>query len=77
MRIRIDVDACQGHNRCAMTYPEIFGVHDDVTAFVHVDQIPREWEKGRCWQSRIAPSVPSASPNDHAILEARAPSWQR
>ena len=45
MRIRIDVDACQGHNRCAMTYPEIFDVHDDVKAFVHVDQIPREWEE--------------------------------
>jgi ferredoxin len=45
MHIRIDVDACQGHNRCALTYPEIFDVDDDVKAFVHVDKIPPEWEE--------------------------------
>ena len=45
MHIRIDVDACQGHNRCALAYPEIFDVDDDVKAFVHVDKIPPEWEE--------------------------------
>ena len=40
MHIRIDIDACQGHSRCAMTYPEIFDVDDDAKAFVHVDHIP-------------------------------------
>ena len=44
MRVRIDVDACQGHSRCAMAYPEIFDVDDDAKAFVHVDNIPPEWE---------------------------------
>ena len=44
MHLRIDVDACQGHSRCAMTYPEIFDVDDDAKAFVLVDNIPPEWE---------------------------------
>lgn len=44
MRIRIERDACQGHCRCAMTYPEIFDVDDEAKAFVHVDHIPPEWE---------------------------------
>ena len=44
MRVRIDLDACQGHSRCALTYPEIFDVDDDAKAFVHVESIPPEWE---------------------------------
>ena len=44
MHVRIDVDACQGHSRCAMTYPEIFDVDDDAKAFVNVNNIPPEWE---------------------------------
>ena len=47
MRIRIDVDACQGHNRCAMTYPEIFDVHDDAKAFVHVEKFLRNGKTRR------------------------------
>ena len=44
MRVRIDLDACQGHSRCALAYPEIFDVDDDAKAFVHVENIPPEWE---------------------------------
>lgn len=44
MHVRIDADACQGHSRCALTYPEIFDVDDDAKAFVLVDDIPAEWE---------------------------------
>ena len=44
MRVRIERDACQGHSRCAMTYPEIFDVDDDAKAFVDVDHILPEWE---------------------------------
>ena len=44
MRIQIDVDACQGHSRCAMAYPEIFDVDDDAKAFVRLDDIPPEWK---------------------------------
>ena len=44
MRVRIDVNACQGHSRCALAYPEIFDVDDDAKAFVHIGGIPPEWE---------------------------------
>jgi len=44
MRVRIDLDACQGHSRCALTYPEIFDVDDDAKAFVRVDDIAPDWE---------------------------------
>jgi len=44
MRLRIDQGACQGHNRCAAAYPEIFDLDDDAKALVHIDEIPPEWE---------------------------------
>ena len=44
MRVRIDLDACQGHSRCALAYPEIFDVDDDAKAFVRVESIPPEWK---------------------------------
>ena len=44
MRARIDLDACQGHSRCALAYPEIFDVDDDAKAFVRVESIPPEWK---------------------------------
>ena len=44
MRPRIDTDACQGHSRCALSYPEVFDVDDDAKAFVRVDSVPPEWK---------------------------------
>ncbi|BBX47339.1 hypothetical protein GCM10009641_15370 [Mycobacterium cookii] len=44
MQLRIDVDACQGHSRCALAYPEIFDVDDDAKAVVLVEHIPPEWQ---------------------------------
>ncbi len=32
MRVRIDQQACQGHNRCYMLAPELFDVDDEGTA---------------------------------------------
>lgn len=43
MRVRIDADACQGHSRCALNFPEIFDVNDDAKAFVLVDNPGPEW----------------------------------
>ena len=33
MRVRVDQQACQGHNRCHMLAPELFDVDDAGTAF--------------------------------------------
>ncbi|WP_374022306.1 ferredoxin [Mycobacterium sp. HNNTM2301] len=44
MRLRIDLEACQGHSRCALAHPDIFDVDDDAKAFVRVDNIPPQWE---------------------------------
>lgn len=35
---------CQGHSRCHATYPEMFDIDDEGTAFVTVESIPPEWE---------------------------------
>ena len=37
MRVRVDQEACQGHNRCYMLAPELFDVDDAGTAFERGD----------------------------------------
>ncbi|MEE6136122.1 ferredoxin [Mycobacterium sp. 050128] len=44
MRVHVDRDMCQGHSRCLATYPELFDIDDEGTAFVVVENIPPEWE---------------------------------
>ena len=48
MRVVIDADVCQGHARCQLTAPELFGLSDDdghafVVAGV-ADPVPAELE---------------------------------
>ena len=45
MRIVLDRDACQGHNRCYLLAPELFDVDDDGYAVLLVDgTVPTELE---------------------------------
>ena len=45
MRIRIDQDKCQGHNRCYMLAPELFDVDDEGYAILLIDgEVPAELE---------------------------------
>ncbi|MES3635616.1 ferredoxin [Mycobacterium intracellulare] len=44
MKLRVDAEMCQGHSRCHATYPEMFDIDDEGTAFVTVESIPPEWE---------------------------------
>jgi len=37
MRIRVDLDRCQGHSRCYSLAPEVFDVDDDGFAVVLVE----------------------------------------
>lgn len=45
MRVRLDTEKCQGHNRCYALAPELFDVDDYGTAVLLVDgEIPSELE---------------------------------
>jgi ferredoxin len=46
MRIQIDSDTCQGHNRCYALAPELFDVDDYGSAIVlHDAMVPTELEE--------------------------------
>lgn len=40
MRVAVDKEKCQGHNRCVALAPEVFDVDDDGLAVVLLDSIP-------------------------------------
>jgi len=45
MRVRVDADACHGHQSCAIAAPEVFGADDYGNAVVLVEgDIPVELE---------------------------------
>lgn len=45
MRIHLDRDACQGHNRCYLLAPELFDVDDEGYAVLLVEgDVPAELE---------------------------------
>lgn len=45
MKIRLDRDLCQGHNRCYLIAPELFDVDDEGYAVLLVEgEIPAELE---------------------------------
>ena len=45
MRVRIDEDACHGHQSCAIAAPEVFGADDYGNAVVLIDgPVPAELE---------------------------------
>lgn len=45
MRVRIDMDRCQGHQMCAIAAPEIFGSDDYGNATILIEgDIPAELE---------------------------------
>jgi ferredoxin len=46
MRIRVDEDVCQGHARCNLTAPQLFGLRDeDGHAVVLHAAVPAELEE--------------------------------
>ena len=45
MKVRVDSDACHGHQSCAIAAPEVFGSDDYGNAVVLItDEIPAELE---------------------------------
>ena len=46
MRVRVDPERCQGHNRCSVLAPELFDVDDDGNASERNDGlVPAELEE--------------------------------
>ncbi len=46
MRINLDSDACQGHNRCYTLAPELFDTDDEGYAILRIDgEIPKDLEE--------------------------------
>jgi ferredoxin len=46
IRVRVDEELCQGHARCGMTAPEVFGFRDDDGhAVVLCDPVPPQHEE--------------------------------
>ena len=45
MKVVVDRARCEGHNRCYAAFPEIFDVDDEAKAFVHINELPPEWEQ--------------------------------
>jgi len=47
VRVRVDQEKCQGHNRCYALAPDVFDVDDLGAAFVLIDgDLPPELEAG-------------------------------
>jgi ferredoxin len=47
MRVTVDSDKCQGHNRCYALAPDVFDVDDLGFAFVKIEgELPPELEDG-------------------------------
>ena len=44
MRVKIDKDKCQGHNRCVALAPDVFDVDDEGLAVVMLEEIPADQE---------------------------------
>jgi ferredoxin len=45
IRVHVDEDLCQGHARCNLTAPRVFGLRDeDGHAVVLCDPVPAEYE---------------------------------
>ncbi|MCH8919093.1 MAG: ferredoxin [Chloroflexi bacterium] len=40
MRVRVDREKCQGHNRCYMACPEVYKVDDETYAYVEDEEVP-------------------------------------
>ena len=45
MKVQVNRETCQGHNRCSMTCPEIYKIDAEGYAFVEVEEVPTEHEE--------------------------------
>ncbi len=45
MRVRVDREKCQGHNRCYMTCPEVYNTNDEGFAYVKNGEVPQGLEE--------------------------------
>ena len=55
MRLSVESDRCQGHNRCAADAPDLFDVDDDLKAVVLLDPVPADLEAAARSAARNCP----------------------
>ncbi len=68
MKIHVDAEKCQGHNRCYALAPELFDVDDYGNAVVIGEALsPPNLKTALVWHWRIVPNSPSRFPNDCLI----------
>ncbi len=65
MRVHVDADKCQGHNRCRALAPQVFDVDELGYSFVIADPVPPEHEEAARRAVRNCP--------ERAISEAAEP----
>lgn len=41
MKVRVDTEKCQGHNRCYLTCPEVYKIDGQGYAFVESKEVPK------------------------------------
>ena len=41
MKVRVDPEKCQGHNRCYLACPEVYKIDDQGYAFVEIKEVPK------------------------------------
>jgi len=42
MRVTVDRERCQGHNRCSMTCPEVYKIDEQGFSYVELHEVPAE-----------------------------------
>ena len=47
MRVRVDLDLCQGHGTCCEEAPEVFALEDDVVRVLQPEPPPEQHEATR------------------------------
>ena len=62
MKVRVDLEKCQGHNRCYMTCPEIYKIDDQGYSYVEIKEVPKSIEEQARRGAEVCP--------EHAISVA-------
>jgi ferredoxin len=45
LRLRVDQQKCEGHNRCYSAFPELFDVDDEGKSSARMEVVPAGWEE--------------------------------
>lgn len=55
MRVRVDREKCQGHNRCYMACPEVYKTDEQQHAYVEQEEVPKGLQEKARWGAEECP----------------------